>query len=295
MEERSKPNVNRGRPFNDFIVPARKVNRPVSVGRPTVAPSPPVRPVDNHPHPRSHTANAKNLPPKVQHKVFDVEPKKRFGKRTRLLLTVVISLLLLTMCGVIVVKVGPHAVNKIKSITTHKQKINSIIFSPEEAELPADSLATYKTAPDMPRRLAIPALKLNSRIVPVDLASDKHLRPPGSIYDTGWYQKTSKPGEAGVSVIDGYIVGPTKPGIFYNIYQLAKNDPITIERGDGTLLTYKVSRIQLYEPGQSVDMTSAAVPAEASKPCLNIIAYSNADPAKDKTHSQHVVLFAVQQ
>ncbi|MDO4986796.1 MAG: class F sortase [Candidatus Saccharibacteria bacterium] len=111
----------------------------------------------------------------------------------------------------------------------------------DEAPISDDQIKEYTVAADRPRYLSIPSIDVvNSRVLPVGLSSSKQLLTPASIYDTGWYTGSGKPGAGGTMLIDGHNGGPTKVGVFKRLPELNKGDIITIERGDGTIFNYQV-------------------------------------------------------
>ncbi|MBR1796179.1 class F sortase [Candidatus Saccharibacteria bacterium] len=111
----------------------------------------------------------------------------------------------------------------------------------DETPISDDQIKEYTVAADRPRYLSIPSIGVvNSRVLPVGLSSSKQLLTPASIYDTGWYTSSGKPGAGGTMLIDGHNGGPTKVGVFKRLPELNKGDIITIERGDGTIFNYQV-------------------------------------------------------
>ena len=111
----------------------------------------------------------------------------------------------------------------------------------DETPISDDKIKEYTVAADRPRYLSIPSIGVvNSRVLPVGLSSSKQLLTPASIYDTGWYTGSGKPGAGGTMLIDGHNGGPTKVGVFKRLPELNKGDIITVERGDGTIFNYQV-------------------------------------------------------
>jgi LPXTG-site transpeptidase (sortase) family protein len=154
------------------------------------------------------------------------------------------------------------------------------------------AVGSYKVAPDMPRRINIPNIKVNARILALGVKSDNQLKAPTNIYDAGWYQKSAKPGENGAMLIDGHVHGPTKPGVFYNLKKLVAGDRVTVERGDGQVFNYTVVKSQSY-PKDAVDMAAAITPAIAGKQGLNIITCNGS--LSGTSYEERLVVFAVRE
>jgi LPXTG-site transpeptidase (sortase) family protein len=140
---------------------------------------------------------------------------------------------------------------------------------PNEGDKP--DVNAYQVAAALPRKITIPKLSVEARTLKLGTTASGAVAAPSSIYDTGWYQDSAKPGESGAMLVDGHVHGPTKPGVFYELKTLKAGDEILVERGDGKTFTYKVIKTKTY-PADSVDMMGAALtPVTAGKPGLNLI------------------------
>ncbi len=159
---------------------------------------------------------------------------------------------------------------------------------------PKGDINNYRVAADMPRFITIPKLSVKSRVLRLGVTDNNELKTPASIYDSGWYDGSSKPGEAGAVLIDGHINGATKPGVFFGLKKLVPGDMITIERGDGKKLDYKVVKSQSYQKDE-VDMSSALTPIVPGTKGLNIITCDGKPiPGKAFTYDRRLIVYAEQ-
>ena len=71
-------------------------------------------------------------------------------------------------------------------------------------------------------------------------------------------------------VIDGHVANWATKSVFHDLKQLSPEDTITIERGDGKKIDYKVVKTQSYK-ASDVDMQSALKPVNGAKSGLNLI------------------------
>lgn len=111
----------------------------------------------------------------------------------------------------------------------------------DETEVTEAQRTAHTVAADEPRYLSIEKLGIrNARIISVGVNSAGELDTPYSIFDVGWYNRSSKPGTNGVLVMDAHNGGPNVEGVFKHLNQLYADDLIVIERGDGAKFTYKV-------------------------------------------------------
>ena len=110
-----------------------------------------------------------------------------------------------------------------------------------EVEPTDDEVREYTVAPDRPRYLEINKLGISrARILPMGVNASGELATPNNIFDVGWYEASGKPGQGGTMIIDGHNGGPHVHGVFKDLPNLTEGDIITIERGDGTILNYRV-------------------------------------------------------
>lgn len=111
----------------------------------------------------------------------------------------------------------------------------------DETEINNQQVSEHIVEPNKPRFMSIEKLNIkHARIFSVQETFSGAIQVPSNIFDVGWYAASSVPGENGTSIFDGHNGGPTKHGVFKNLPLLSSGDIITIEMGDGRLLTYRV-------------------------------------------------------
>lgn len=110
-----------------------------------------------------------------------------------------------------------------------------------EVEPTETEVREYTVAPDRPRYLTIPKLGISkARILAMGINQNGELDTPNNIFDVGWYESSSKPGNGGTLMIDGHNGGPHVNGVFKQLPSLNKGDMIEVERGDGHIFKYEV-------------------------------------------------------
>lgn len=159
--------------------------------------------------------------------------------------------------------------------------------------LPENALENYKVAADNPRAIYIDKISVQARILPMGVDVSGAMQAPTNIYDTGWYTGSAKPGEAGAMVMDGHASQTgTHYGEFGRLEELNNGDIITIEKGDGTKLNYKVVHVE-DDPLDKVDMNRLMTPYEGAAQGLNLITCAG-DWTKDgKTLDHRILVFSV--
>lgn len=109
--------------------------------------------------------------------------------------------------------------------------------SPSPSPSPTDIVGV-----PVPRRLRIPALDVNTKVLPVGLDKHQNMEIPEDIRLVGWYDLGVAPGaEQGSAVLvahrDGRVQGR---GVFYSIGDLKPGSRIEVIRDDESKVTYEV-------------------------------------------------------
>ncbi len=94
----------------------------------------------------------------------------------------------------------------------------------------------------VPRRLAIRAIDVDTRILPVGLESDGAIEIPADIRLVGWYELGVPPGaDRGSAVLVAHRDGREQGrGVFYDLGRLRPGDDIVVRDDAGEALTYSV-------------------------------------------------------
>lgn len=160
----------------------------------------------------------------------------------------------------------------------------------DETEPTPTAIAEYTVAAQYPRYLSIEKLGIhNAKIIQVGLKSNNEVGTPNNIFDAGWYNGSDLPGTGGTAIIDGHNGGLTKSGIFKTLPSLAIGDLITIERGNGTFLTYSVAENVAVPLSEANDyMLKARVSPVQGKESITLITCSGKWNGKTYDHRQFV-------
>lgn len=165
--------------------------------------------------------------------------------------------------------------------------------NPDETKPDTNALANYTVAGDMPRYVRVPSLGVEARVLRMGINAAGEVATPNNVFDTGWYDGSAKPGQAGASLLVGHVSGVSSKGIFGTVDKLKPGDIIEVERGDGQKLTYKVASSQVY-PNDAVDMNKALEPVAAGRQGLNLITCHGSFNASTHQYSERIVVFATQ-
>ena len=166
----------------------------------------------------------------------------------------------------------------------------------DETPVTEKLVQAHTVAADEPRYIQIPRLNITqTRVTKVGVTDRNMLDVPKNIDDSAWYAKSAKPGSgAGAVVVDGHNGGVSRDGIFAKLGTLQKDDQISIERGDGKVLTYEVHDVRdmPLDWVNKVGMKEMMYSVDPSKEGLNLITCSGKWIPKDKVYDRRVLVRA---
>lgn len=163
---------------------------------------------------------------------------------------------------------------------------------PAESDTPAQAGEEQEDGQEqavpLPRRLVMPTIGLNTRLVGLDRQKDQDAVELPPEHRAGWYKDSVRPGEEGVSVIVGYIdAAPTTPGVFTRLAQLEESDQVSVRSADGSLQVFTVSEIATYP---EEEFPTKKVYGGTDQPELRLI--TSGGKLRDKDPRGNVVVYA---
>lgn len=151
----------------------------------------------------------------------------------------------------------------------------------------------YIPAPDQPKLLKVPKMRLNGTIEPVGMSSNNVLGAPTDIRNVGWYMSSGKPGDpAAVMVMNGFVGTANHPGAFNKISKLAVNDLFQVVTGDDRPISYRVVQVVNFDPSRP-DIASLLTPIKQGIATVDLITVGSTVNGND--NSQGTIVYAVQQ
>ncbi len=143
---------------------------------------------------------------------------------------------------------------------------------------------------DLPVRIKIPVINLDTLIEYVDIAADGSMDVPKTAMNVAWYRLGPRPGEIGSAVIDGHV--DWKDGtkaVFTDLHKLKPGDKISIIDTQGRVISFLVKRTEIY--AANVDDTSIFLSNDGISH-LNLITCSGDWDYKSQNYSQRLIVFA---
>ncbi|MCA9347300.1 class F sortase [Candidatus Saccharibacteria bacterium] len=165
---------------------------------------------------------------------------------------------------------------------------------PSEDVIPQVVIDNYSVPATTPKYLEVPSIGIQkTRILQVGLDDKSQIRTTRSVWDTGWYEASSKPNDASGSVlIGGYISGKNDVGVFYNLYKLTDGDMVKVTTGDNHEYSYKIiSKTSI--PDGDYDVSKFTQSINTDKPGLTLITFEGELNPKTGTQEQRMAVFAI--
>lgn len=99
----------------------------------------------------------------------------------------------------------------------------------------------WKGGPKDPKTISISRIGVNGFIQKVGVDQNRQVAVPNNVFVGGWFVDSVRPGEKGLSIIDGHINGRQQDGaIFQRLPYVTDGDMVTVTFGDDGSKTFEV-------------------------------------------------------
>ena len=163
---------------------------------------------------------------------------------------------------------------------------------PAETATPAPHHGKHHTrvkrAP-RPVRVRIAAIGINAPLIPLGLDANRALEVPERFDVAGWWSGGYRPGEPGPAVIAGHVDSKTGPAIFYRLRDLKRGDEVMVDRRDGSVARFLVTRVGHYA---KTAFPTKEVYGPTSRPALRLITCSGDFDRSTGHYVDNTVVFA---
>lgn len=144
-------------------------------------------------------------------------------------------------------------------------------------------------SPGLPLRIKIPKINVNARVEYVGITLQGAMDVPKGPANVAWFNLGPRPGDTGSAVIAGHEGWKNGiPAVFDNVHKLRKGDIISIEDKWGTIFTFIVREIRVYDLKEDA---SAVFRSSDGKAHLNLITCAGAWNKITKSYSNRLVIF----
>jgi sortase (surface protein transpeptidase) len=158
----------------------------------------------------------------------------------------------------------------------------------DEGATRAEDPAPGEDPAPAPTGVRIPTLGVDAPMIELELQEDRSLEVPEDAHVTGWWTGGSAPGERGPAVVVGHVDSYEGPGVFLRLAELEPGDEVTIDRQDGTSVTYAVQRAEWHR--KDVFPTQAVYGATEA-PTLRLITCGGEFDPDARSYEENLVVF----
>lgn len=173
-------------------------------------------------------------------------------------------------------------------VSHHQEVVAHSVEAPAEEPIDASFSSTAKG--DEPARLLIPKIALAASIQKVGIDQHGEIAVPTNINLVGWFIDGAKPGEPGLSIIDGHLDGTRGKGVFGQLTQLSAGDTIIVERANRQQLTFEVFATKTTSVADAPNWLFSQKPDVASQ--LNLITCAGAFDRQARSYDQRTIVSA---
>jgi sortase (surface protein transpeptidase) len=164
----------------------------------------------------------------------------KIGSKKRFIRIIVVGVLLAVVTGTFVyLNLFKREQKTLNDNVVNKDERYDVVT--DSVGIPSESQPTeFYVPPDLPKYITIPSIGVRGYIQSVGIDKKGLIAVPTNVHIAGWYINSAKPGEVGLSIIDGHRDGTTMGGIFRKLENLSKGHQISIEYGDGRKRNFEV-------------------------------------------------------
>jgi hypothetical protein len=150
----------------------------------------------------------------------------------------------LVVVAVIGVVIQSHRSPK-KTINNPQPQAEVITNSTDTPDEQKPDKATYQWhgGPNDPKYIDLPTITGGGFLQNVGVDQHQEIAVPNNVYLAGWFIKSVRPGEKGLSIIDGHVVGRVNNGIFGTLHSLKVGDTFSVAFGDTTNKSFTVKKM----------------------------------------------------
>jgi LPXTG-site transpeptidase (sortase) family protein len=159
--------------------------------------------------------------------------------------------------------------------------------------IPATPAATATPVPQtrgiIPRKIRIPAIKIDTFVEWVGVAKDGTMDVPKNIWNTAWFGDGGfRPGDPGNAVIAGHLDAPGTKAIFWDLDKLKPGDKIFLNDADNRELVFEVLNSQAY-PLDNAPL--ALIFGPSSEAHLNLITCNGTFDKTSRNYNKRLIVF----
>lgn len=202
----------------------------------------------------------------------------------RWVIGVIAALLLVTVAAFILLRPSTQE----KAGTQAAEVITYSTDTPSE-EKPGSGYKWRGTGTD-PMKLTISSIGIDAYIQNVGVDQNQQIAVPNNVHIAGWFVDSVKPGNKGLSIIDGHLDGRNGEGVFDNLDRVASGATFTIEFGDGEKREFRVKEVKVVGLEEAADALYSQDVTIAKQ--LNLITCGGVYDTAKKLYDKRVIVIS---
>ncbi len=183
-------------------------------------------------------------------------------------------------------------------IASHDNEVDEMIatepitFSTDQpSEEEPDDNYQWQGSSDDPKYIRLPSIDSGGYIQNVGIDQNQQIAVPDNVHKAGWFINSVRPGEMGLSIIDGHVDGATsRNGIFMHLEYINSGDEFEIEMGDGRILTYRVMEVVSMHESEAASVLFSQHPQVSHQ--VNLITCGGLFDQESRSYDERVIVSA---
>ena len=115
--------------------------------------------------------------------------------------------------------------------------------APASASAAVPDVVPNHTVLTEPARIVVPAIGVDTRVVPLGLDPEGRLEVPSGPDEAGWWTGGAAPGAPGPAVVAGHVDSLTGPAVFHRLRELLPGDQLVLRGAQGDV-AFEVDRVE---------------------------------------------------
>lgn len=140
----------------------------------------------------------------------------------------------------------------------------------------------------LPTHLYIPALQIDTQVVPVGVLPNGQMGVPDNYNHAGILVPWTQPGQNGNAVLSGHVDHRTGAAVFFYLKELKPGDQVIVADNTGKQLTFSVTSVEAFKT-EEAPLQRIFGPAAA--PHLNLITCTGRYDRATNQHEKRLVVF----
>ena len=173
-----------------------------------------------------------------------------------------------------------------------KQVPSSVTYSTDtpSEKRPEEEGYVWRGGPSEPKKLKIGSIEVDAFVQKVGVDQNKQIAVPTNIFLTGWFDQSQKPGERGLSIIDGHLDGRTagSKAVFWRLGEMKKDQVVEVVYGNNSTRKFSVLTVEKVSTQKAAAILFSQDPKVESQ--LNLITCTGTYDKSAKSYSERIIV-----